>query len=134
MPQQGVTPRADLKLAPASQHRPHIAIATTAVLRQVRCRHLRSARRAHRRGGEAVPVLRPLASRNVVVPFESVVAVPVVRPDPSRNVLVPLLSVVTVPMVLPLESRMVVCCADAAVIMASVSAAARVLIILLLQG
>ena len=64
-----------------------------------------------RRGPEAVPVVRPLASRNVVVPFESVVAVPVVRPDPSRNVLVPLLSVVTVPVMRPLPSRMTVCCA-----------------------
>jgi D-alanyl-D-alanine carboxypeptidase len=54
-------------------------------------------RRTHRRGPEAVPVVRPLASRNVVVPLESRVAVPVVRPDASRNVLVPLLSVVTVP-------------------------------------
>jgi hypothetical protein len=77
-----------------------------------------------RSGGDvAVPVVRPLASRNVVMPFESVVAVPVVRPDPSRNVLVPLLSVVTVPVVRPLASRNVVWfCADAAVIIASVSA------------
>jgi hypothetical protein len=68
-------------------------------------------------------VVRPEASRNVVVPFESVVAVPVVRPDPSRKVFVPLLSVVTVPVTLPLLSRRTDCCADAAVIMASVSAA-----------
>jgi len=68
--------------------------------------------------------VRPLASRNVVMPLESVVAVPVVRPDPSRNVFVPLLSVVTVPVMRPLASRKVVeVCADAAVIMASVSAA-----------
>jgi hypothetical protein len=69
-------------------------------------------------------VVRPLASRNVVVPFESVVAVPVVRPDPSRNVFVPLLSVVTVPVMRPLASRNVVwfcavivcfrCCGSAA--------------------
>jgi hypothetical protein len=32
-----------------------------------------------------------------MVPLESRVAVPMVRPDASRNVLVPLLSVVTVP-------------------------------------
>jgi hypothetical protein len=52
------------------------------------------------------------------------VAVPVVRPEPSRNVLVPLLSVVTVPVVRPLASRNVVWfCADAAVIMTSVSTA-----------
>jgi len=58
------------------------------------------------------------------MPLASMVAVPVVRPDPSRKVLVPLLSVVTVPMVRPLASRMVVeVCADAAVIVASVSAA-----------
>jgi hypothetical protein len=78
----------------------------------------------HRRGVEAVPVVRPPASRNVVVPLLSLVAVPVVRPPASRNVLVPLLSVVTVPVVRPLASRNVVeVCADAAVIMASVSAA-----------
>jgi len=55
------------------------------------------------------------------MPLESVVAVPVVRPVPSRNVFVPLRSGVR-PMVPPLPSRMVVCCADAAVIVASVSA------------
>src|SRR5262245_48301468 len=71
---------------------------------------------AHRRGREAVPVVRPEASRNVVVPLESVVAVPVVRPDPSRKVFVPLLSVVTVRVLRPLASRNVVeVCADAAV-------------------
>ena len=44
------------------------------------------------------------------------VAVPVVRPVPSRNVLVPLLSVVTVPVMRPLASRNVVeGCADAVV-------------------
>jgi hypothetical protein len=51
--------------------------------------------------------MRPLASRNVVVPFESVVAVPVVRPDPSRNVRVPLASRVAVPVIRPLPSRYV---------------------------
>ena len=77
-----------------------------------------------RLGAVAVPVVRPPASRNVVVPLLSRVAVPLVRPEPSRNVLVPLLSVVTVPVVRPLASRNVVWfCADAAVIMASVSAA-----------
>ena len=44
---------------------------------------------AQRLGAVAVPVVRPLASRNVVVPLLSRVAVPVVRPEPSRNVLVP---------------------------------------------
>ena len=57
----------------------------------------------------AVPVVRPLASRNVVVSLLSRVAVPVARPEPSRNVLVPLLSVLTVPVILPLASRKVVC-------------------------
>jgi hypothetical protein len=52
--------------------------------------------RSRSRGDVAVPVVRPEASRNVVVPFESMVAVPVVRPVPSRNVRVPLLSVLTV--------------------------------------
>jgi hypothetical protein len=83
-----------------------------------------AAARFQRLGAEAVPVVRPLASRNVVVPLLSLVAVPVVRPVPSRNVLVPLLSVVTVPVIRPEPSRIVVWfCADAAVIMASVSAA-----------
>jgi hypothetical protein len=63
--------------------------------------------RVHRRRPEAVPVMRPLASRNVVVPFESVVAVPVVRPDPSRNVRVPGASRVAVPVIRPLPSRYV---------------------------
>ena len=71
-----------------------------------------------RLGAVAVPVVRPPASRNVVVPLLSLVAVPVVRPDPSRNVLVPLLSVLTVPVMRPLASRNVVC-ADAAVTNAS---------------
>ena len=52
-------------------------------------------------------MVRPLASRNVVVPFESVVAVPVVRPDPSQNVVVPLESRVAVPVMRPLPSRYV---------------------------
>src|SRR6266704_978017 len=39
-----------------------------------------------RLGDEAVPVVRPVPSRNVVVPLLSVVAVPVVRPLASRNV------------------------------------------------
>jgi hypothetical protein len=56
----------------------------------------------------AVPVVRPLASRKVVVPWLLVVAVPVVRPLASRNVLVPWLLVVTVPVVRPLASRKVV--------------------------
>jgi hypothetical protein len=89
-----------------------------ATLRQMRCwcRYRRDRfGRAHRRGVEAVPVVRPVASRNVVVPFESVVAVPVVRPEPSRNVRVPFESVVTVPVMRPLASRNVVVCADAAV-------------------
>ena len=64
------------------------------------------------------------APRNVIVPLLSVLAVPVVRPEPSRNVRVPFESVVTVPVMRPLASRNVVeVCADAAVIMASVSAA-----------
>ena len=63
---------------------------------------------AQRLGAVAVPVVRPLASRNVVVPLLSRVAVPVVRPEPSRNVLVPLLSVLTVPVIRPLASRKVV--------------------------
>ena len=67
-------------------------------------------------------MVRPLASRNVVVPFESVVAVPVVRPDPSRNVFVPLLSVVAVPVIWPCELRNVVVCAEAPVADASTSA------------
>jgi hypothetical protein len=84
----------------------------------------RSLRRAHRRGPEAVPVVRPPASRNVVVPLASMVAVPVVRPEPSRNVRVPFESVVTVPVMRPLASRNVVdCCADAPVTVASVSTA-----------
>jgi hypothetical protein len=67
-------------------------------------------------------VVRPLPSRNVVIPFESVVAVPVVRPEPSQNVRVPFESVVTVPVVRPLASRNVVdCCADAAVTMTNIS-------------
>ena len=74
---------------------------------------------AQRLGAVAVPVVRPPASRNVVVPFESVLAVPVIRPEPSRNVFCPLLSVVTVPVIRPLASRMIVCCADAAVANAS---------------
>jgi hypothetical protein len=78
-------------------------------------------REGHRRGVEAVPVVRPEPSRNVVVPFESVVAVPVVRPEPSRNVRVPFESVVTVPVVRPLASRNVVDCADAAVTMTNIS-------------
>src|SRR6266498_3399101 len=61
-----------------------------------------------RLGAVAVPVVRPPASRNVVVPLLSRVAVPVVRPPASRNVLVPLLSVVTVPVVRPLALRNVV--------------------------
>jgi hypothetical protein len=61
-----------------------------------------------RRGAVAVPVVRPPASRNVVVPLLSFVAVPVVRPPASRNVVVPLLSRVAVPMVRPPESRKVV--------------------------
>ena len=76
-------------------------------------------RQGHRRGVEAVPVIWPERSRNVVVPFESVVAVPVIRPLPSRNVFVPLLSVDTVPVIWPLAFRNVVCCADAAVANAS---------------
>jgi hypothetical protein len=77
---------------------------------------------AHRRGGEAVPVIRPVPSRNVVVPLLSRVAVPVVRPEPSRNVRVPFESVVTVPVMRPLASRNVVdCCADAAVTMTNIS-------------
>jgi hypothetical protein len=67
----------------------------------------------------AVPVVRPLASRNVVVPLLSLVAVPVVRPVPSRNVRVPLLSGLTYPVIRPLASRNVVCCADAVVASAS---------------
>ena len=63
------------------------------------------------------------APRNVIVPLLSVLAVPVVRPEPSRNVRVPFESVVTVPVMRPLASRRTDCCADAAVIMASVSAA-----------
>src|SRR3954470_9064818 len=119
MPKQGMTLRTYLKLTSASQHRLHATVAAATVLRQARCRcsHLRSSRRqrrsvrrAHRRGPEAVPVVRPLASRKVVMPLVSMVAVPVVRPVPSRNVLVPLLSVVTVPIVRPLASRKVVCC------------------------
>jgi hypothetical protein len=56
------------------------------------------------------------------VPLPSLVAVPVVWPWPLRNVVVPLLSVVAVPVVRPLASRNVVWfCADAAVIVASVS-------------
>ena len=43
------------------------------------------------------------------MPLASMVAVPVVRPVPSRNVFVPLLSVVTVVEMRPLASRMVVC-------------------------
>jgi hypothetical protein len=70
-------------------------------------------RQGHRRGVDAVPVIRPLASRNVVIPLASIVAVPVVRPVPSRNVLVPLLSVVTVPVMRPLASRSVVCADEA---------------------
>src|SRR5262245_2316078 len=129
MPQQGVTPRADLKLAPASQHRPHAAIAATAILRQMGRRHLRSVLRAHRR--EAVPVVRPLASRNVVTPLESVLAVlavPVVRPEPSRNVLVPLLSVVTVPVMRPLASRKVDCFACTGRPAARMAARARMIL------
>ena len=57
---------------------------------------------------EAVPVVRPPPSRNVIVPLLSRVAVPVVRPDPSRNVRVPFESVVTVPVIRPLASRNVV--------------------------
>jgi len=68
----------------------------------------------HRRGVEAVPVVRPPASRNVVVPLLSRVAVPVVRPEPSRNVFMPFESVLTVPVMRPAPSRNVVC-ADAAV-------------------
>ena len=63
----------------------------------------------HRRGPEAVPVVRPRESRNVVVPAPSRVAVPVVLPLESRKVRVPALSVVIVPTVLPLASRTVVC-------------------------
>jgi hypothetical protein len=55
-----------------------------------------------------VPVVRPLLSRKVVVPWLLVVAVPVARPLLSRNVLVPWLSVVAVPVVRPLLSRKVV--------------------------
>jgi hypothetical protein len=36
------------------------------------------------RGAVAVPVMRPLASRNVRVPLASRVLVPVIRPLPSR--------------------------------------------------
>jgi hypothetical protein len=61
-----------------------------------------------RLGAVAVPVVRPPASRNVVVPLLSRVAVPVVRPEPSRNVFMPFESVVTVPVVRPLASRNVV--------------------------
>ena len=75
-----------------------------------------SVRRAHRRGVEVVPVVRPPTSRNVVIPLASMVAVPVVRPVPSRNVCWPLLSVVTVVVIRPLASRMMVCYADAAVV------------------
>ena len=126
MPQQGMTLRADLKLAPASQHRLHATVAAATVLCQTRRRwwqhwsaHWQARwfeRQGHRRGVEAVPVVRPLPSRNVVIPLASMVAVPVVRPVPSRNVLVPLLSVVTVPVMRPLASRNVVeGCADAVV-------------------
>ena len=119
-----MTLRADLKLAPASQHRLHATVAAATVLCQTRRRwwqhwsaHWQARwfeRQGHRRGVEAVPVVRPLPSRNVVIPLASMVAVPVVRPVPSRNVLVPLLSVVTVPVMRPLASRNVVC-ADAVV-------------------
>ena len=124
MPQQGMTLRAYLKLTSASQHRLHATVAAATVLCQTRRRwwqhwsaHWQARwfeRQGHRRGVEAVPVVRPLPSRNVVIPLASMVAVPVVRPVPSRNVLVPLLSVVTVPVMRPLASRNVVC-ADAVV-------------------
>jgi hypothetical protein len=81
----------------------------------------RFVRWAHRRGVEAVPVIRPEPSRNVVWPFESVLAVPVIRPLPSRNVRCPLLSVDTVPVIWPLALRNVVCCADAGHIQAAVT-------------
>jgi hypothetical protein len=75
-----------------------------------------------RRSRSRVPVIRPELSRNVVVPFESVLAVPVIRPEPSRNVRVPFESVVTVPVMRPLASRNVVdCCANAAVTMTNIS-------------
>ena len=76
-------------------------------------------RQIQRLGAVAVPVVRPVASRNVVVPLLSRVAVPVVRPEPSRNVLMPFKLVVTVPVIRPEPSRIVVCCADAAVTNAS---------------
>ena len=68
----------------------------------------------------------PKPSRNVVVPFELVLAVPVMWPEPSRNVLVPLASVVAVPMVRLLASRNVVegCSAFATVAASSTAAAA----------
>ena len=62
---------------------------------------------AQRLGAVAVPVVRPPASRNVVVPLLSRVAVPVVRPEPSRNVFMPFASVVTVPVIWPVELRYV---------------------------
>jgi hypothetical protein len=53
-------------------------------------------------------VVRPIPSRNVVVPLLLVVAVPVVLPIPSRNVVVPLLFLVAVPVVCPRSLRKVV--------------------------
>ena len=83
-------------------------------------------RQGHRRGVEAVPVVRPAPSRKVVVPFASVLAVPVIRPLPSRKVFCPFESVVMVALIRPLASRITVCCAIAVV--ASVSAAMRAMI------
>ncbi|MFZ1215013.1 MAG: hypothetical protein WAO13_16745, partial [Pseudolabrys sp.] len=66
-----------------------------------------------RRGAVAVPVVRPIPSRNVVVPLLLVVAVPVVLPIPSRNVVVPLLLVAVTVVWLRSLRKMVWFCAPA---------------------
>jgi hypothetical protein len=70
----------------------------------------------HLRGAVLVPVVRPPASRKVVVPPLVRLLVPIVLPPALRYTVVPWLSRVAVPTVRPLLSRMTVWfCASAGV-------------------